>query len=154
MGAALMAVAKDVTGRQLAVALAGLVLAALTGCGDSNRPYPVNGQLVYEDGQPVTELTGFTVTFTSEKLGKSAVGQIQEDGTFRLTTTRQDDGAFPGDYLVIVSQPHPNPERREFRKPAVDLAYEDLGRTDLKATVEPKGNEFTFRLRRLKPPPK
>jgi hypothetical protein len=125
-----------------------LAVAALTGCASGVSP--VKGHLVYEDGEPVKELAGFTVTFTSEKLGKSAVGDIDEEGAFRLTTERRGDGAFPGEYKVILTQPHPNPERGERRKPVVDLMYEDPQKTPLEATVESRMNEFTFKLRRIK----
>jgi hypothetical protein len=120
------------------------ILASMIGCG-GERAYPVRGQLVYEDGQPVKELAGFTVTFTSETLHKSARGNIDENGSFQLAQ----DGAFPGQYKVILTQPHPNPERGESRKPVVDEAYEHPAKSTLTADVEPKNNEFTFTLKRI-----
>ena len=135
--------------RRWAAALAGLLLIGLGGCGGGGL-YPVQGKLLYEDGQPVKELAGFNVTFTSQKLGKSSVGTIEEDGSFRMTTERPNDGVFPGKYQVIISQPHPNPERNQHQQPIVDLAYENPEQTDLVADVEPIVNEFTFRLRRIK----
>jgi hypothetical protein len=125
---------------------AGLVLLLLAGCGA--RPYPVHGQLQYEDGQPLKDLSDFMVSFTSQELTKSSTGKIEADGTFKLSTSRPDDGAFPGKYKVIVSQPHPNPERRLTRQPVVDEVYENPKTTTLEATVEPKDNTFTFKLRR------
>jgi hypothetical protein len=136
-------------GRRFATAGAGLLLLGLVGCG-SNRTYPVHGQLLYDDGRPIQELSGSTITFTSAQLGKSATGRIEGDGSFRLTTQRSNDGAFPGSYKVIISQPHPNAERRETRKPAVAVVYEDPQSSQLEATVEPKDNEFTFKLHRFK----
>jgi hypothetical protein len=120
------------------------------GCG-SGGTYPVKGTLVYEDNQqPVAELAGFSVTFTSPTLGKSATGTVGEDGTFRLTTVQSNDGAFPGSYKVIVSQPHPNPERGERRSPVVDPVYENPSKTPLEEMVEAKStNEFTLRLKRF-----
>jgi hypothetical protein len=132
-----------------------LVLAAvgaltLSGC-NFGGPYPVRGQLLYEDdGTPVKELAGFDVTFTSEKLGKSARGTIQPDGTFRLGGLVENDGAYPGEYVVIVSQPKHEPERPNLGDPVVDLAYEDPATSDLKAEVKAESNNFTFKLRRLK----
>jgi len=131
-------------------ALAGLALALLTGCGGGVGAYPVRGQLLYDDGQPIKELAGFDVTFTSEQLGKSAIGTIGAEGTFRLTTIRENDGAPPGQYQVFISQPRPDAERRETRMSVVDLVYEDPLTSNLTATVEPKNNEFTFKLRRFK----
>ena len=137
-------------GRRAMVVCAASALLTAMGCG-SGGTYPVSGKLVYEDnGQPVTELAGFTVTFTSQALGKSAIGTIQEDGTFRLTSVRTNDGAFPGTYKVIISQPHPRPERGERRTPVIDTVYEDPSKTPLERTVEAKSdNEFTFELKRL-----
>jgi len=132
----------------LVIILAGLALAGLAGCGGGT--YPVSGRLEYEDGEPIREMTGCTISFTSEQLGVEARGEIQEDGGFRLGTKRPDDGAPPGTYKVIVAQPHPEPERPEKRRPVVDLSYEDPQTTPLEATVEPKRNDFTFKLKRLK----
>jgi hypothetical protein len=120
------------------------VLTTLVGCG-GERAYPVRGQLVYEDGQPVKELAGFTITFTSETLHKSARGNIDENGSFQLSQ----NGAFPGLYKVILTQPHPNPERGESRRPVVDEAYEEPVKSTLSADVEAKNNDFTFRLKRI-----
>lgn len=125
------------------------LLLICSGCASSG-PYPVRGKLKYDDDKPLKELAGFQVTFTSESLGKSARGDILEDGTFRLTSEKPDDGAYPGEYKVIVSQPHPEPDRPEKRRPVVDLMYEDPERTDLKATVTQGSNDFTFRLKRIK----
>ena len=130
-------------------ALLLFLLVGVAGCG-SKGPYPVRGKLEYDDGKPLKELAGFRVTFTAEALGKSAIGDIQEDGTFRLTSEKPDDGAYPGEYKVIVSQPHPEPDRPEKRRPVVDLKYEDPERTDLKATVTQGPNDFTFQLKRIK----
>jgi len=136
------------TGGLFLVTLAAL---GLVGCGGGERTYAVKGKLVYDDdGQPIKELAGFTVTFTSEKLGKSSTGPIDEAGAFRLSSRSKDDGAFPGEYQVIVSQPHPDPERGENRRPVVELSYEDPTKSDLKAVVKPENNDFTFKLRRLK----
>jgi hypothetical protein len=128
----------------------GCLLAVfLAGCG-GNGPYPVSGRVEFDDGQPATDMAGCTLTFTSAQLGKSAVGDVLPDGTFRLTTLKPGDGAFPGKYKVTVQQPHPNPERRQYAKPVVDLIYEDEATTPLEATVEAKENSFTFKLKRIK----
>ena len=128
----------------------GCVLAlVVAGCSGSG-PYPVSGRVEFDDGQPATDMAGCTLTFTSSAIGKSSIGEIQPDATFRLTTLKPGDGAFPGKYKVTVQQPHPNPERRQYAKPVVDLIYEDENTTPLEAAVEPKNNEFTFKLKRIK----
>jgi|SRR5579884_110069 len=132
------------------LALAGLALVVAAGCGSGNKPYPVRGRLVYDDNdQPVKELANYDVTFTSEALGKSARGTIRQDGSFELGSLSEKDGAYPGEYVVILTQPHRKPERVG-GDPVVDLAYEDPARTDLKAEVKRESNEFTFRLRRIR----
>jgi hypothetical protein len=122
-----------------------LLVLSLAGCRGGDSFYPVDGQLVYEDnGEPVKELAGYDLTFTSEKLGKSWRTTIKEDGVFELK-------APPGEYVVILTQPHRKPERPFVGNPVVDLAYEDPGKSDLKAEVKPENNHFPFKLRRLKP---
>jgi hypothetical protein len=115
-------------------------LLTLSGCGGK---YRVKGKLVYEDGgQPVTELAGFTVTFSSQELGLSAQGEIQPDGSFTLA-------APPGYYKVVIAQNHPMPGRPDRSPPVVELYYEDPDKTPLDATVERNKTEFTFPLKRL-----
>jgi hypothetical protein len=131
-----------------AILVAGLC-ASLIGCR-GETPYPVRGVLVYDDDEtPAKELAGFTVTFTSESAQKSAIGNIAADGSFKLTSLHDSDGAFPGKYKVVLTQPHPDPERGEIRQPVIDLAYEHPQKTKLEATVERKNNEFSFKLKRL-----
>jgi hypothetical protein len=117
--------------------------------GCSNR-LQVHGKLEYEDGQPITEMEGCEVYFTSEELKTSARGGIQKDGTFTLMTQKEGDGILPGTYKVSVAQPHPMPERPEKRNPVVALVYEDPEQTPLTAKVDAGHKDFTFKLRRLR----
>jgi hypothetical protein len=127
----------------IVVALA-LVLFPLAGC---KNMYTVKGQLQWEDGQPLTELAGFDVMFSSQELQKMARGVIKDDGTFELGTERERDGVIPGEYAVTVTQPHRAPDRPETRNPIVHLDYEDPERTPLKVTVKAESNYFTFKLK-------
>jgi hypothetical protein len=140
--------------RALWGAVVGLGCLCLGGCG-SQGFYPVHGKLVYADTEePVKELAGFEVIFTSEKLGKSARGTIQKDGSFQLGTVKDNDGALPGEYVVTLTQPFREPERPYVGDRVVDRAYEDPAKTDLKAAVQPQKNEFQFKLRRIGKPRK
>jgi hypothetical protein len=125
----------------------GLVVLGLAGC-NTKGTYPVSGQLEWDgkDHKPLTELAGFEVTFTSQQLAKSYRGKIQDNGSFKI------EGASPGDYKVTVTQPNPQPERPEKRKPIVDRKYEDPDKSDLKATVttDAEKNNFTFTLKPIK----
>jgi hypothetical protein len=135
--------------RQLAGVAFCLSLLAAAGCG-GERFYPVKGKLVYADtGEPVKELADFDVIFTSEKIGKSARGVIQKDGTFQLGTIKDNDGAPPGEYVVTLTQPVRQPERPFVGDRVVDKAYEDPALSDLKAEVGPDKGEFVFKLRRI-----
>jgi hypothetical protein len=134
--------------------LVGLGLLCLSGCGSGGR-YPVHGKLVYADNeQPVKELAGFEVIFTSEQLHTSARGTVQKDGSFQLGTARADDGTPPGEYVVTLTQPVREPERPNVGDRVVDRAYEDPGQSDLKAEVKPQKNDFVFKLRRIDKPPR
>src|SRR5262245_9136078 len=74
------------------------VIVILAGCGGP-RFHPVRGIVVFPDGKP---LSGGWVTFEPLDSGvkTSAVGDIQPDGTFQLTTARNGDGAMAGRYRV------------------------------------------------------
>ena len=129
----------------LAAAVIGVF--ALTGC--SSDMYPVTGKLVYEDNkQPVKELAGFDITFTSDKIGKSARGTIKSDGTFSLYSIKENDGVFPGEYVVTLTQPEKQAERPDQGPPVVDRKYQDPATSDLKAEVKQQSNNFTFALKR------
>jgi hypothetical protein len=84
--------------RALCGAVATALLLASAGCG--KKPAPVRGTLTL-DGQPVE---GATVLFVPEQAGegRQATGQTGAGGKFELTTARKGDGAFPGNYKVVV----------------------------------------------------
>ncbi|WP_165232080.1 carboxypeptidase-like regulatory domain-containing protein [Aquisphaera insulae] len=86
--------------------IGALTLAAmLAGCRGSDRgeaiaTHPVRGSVLLGDGRPVP---GGLVTFVPQgTTGRQAVGTLQEDGTFRLTTETPDDGIAEGRYRVRV----------------------------------------------------
>jgi len=138
--------------RAACLAALSFALIGIAGCGSGGK-YRVRGKLEYEDGTALTDLAGFTITFTSEKLGRSSRAEIQPDATFELSTNQENDGAYPGEYKVTVSQPHVEPGRPEKRHPVVELIYEDPEATTLSATVEANhDNNFTFKLARIKTP--
>ena len=78
--------------RPLAAVAACLALAALLGCGDSNKS-SVSGKVTYKNA-PVT---GGMITLTPDGSGQNASITIKPDGTF-LT-----DSVVPGKYKVSVS---------------------------------------------------
>lgn len=96
------------------LAVCAFFAGALTGCGSGGdfATAPAKG-IVTCSGQP---LTGGTIYFspigTPGKTGKDgaitgkpATGEIQSDGTFILTTYRDNDGAVVGKHRVTYSPP-------------------------------------------------
>lgn len=72
------------------------------GCGA--RLQPVRGKVTLADGKPAA---GSQVVFEGEQEGKkvSARGDVQEDGSYSLSTFNPGDGALPGKYRVQVNPP-------------------------------------------------
>jgi hypothetical protein len=125
--------------RRLAV-LAALVVIA--GCGGT-KLYPVTGKVVFPDGSP---LTGGTVEFGP--VDKNAVlgprGEIQADGTFRMSTFKEGDGAPEGKYRVLVAPPEiGDPDRPQ--PLVIDRRFKSFDKSGLEYTVQPGKNEpFTI----------
>ena len=63
--------------------------------------YPVRGEVFFK-GQPAT---GAWVHFhpVDEEVCTPAFGQVQEDGSFQLSTYGTNDGAEAGDYVVTLN---------------------------------------------------
>jgi hypothetical protein len=133
--------------RGLLLGLAAAAAFTVAGCGGADAPYPVHGT-VYLDDQPATELAGGTVTFNSAELHKSASGEIQADGTYRLGSLAKDDGAIPGTYQVTVSPPEVSGagEREKGRRGAKPASFVEP--KDLEVTVERKTNDVPIRLKK------
>ena len=76
-----------------------LVGSGCSGRGDG-RPQiaPVRGQVTYR-GQPVAKAS---VTFFNDQAPRTASGQTDETGHYRLTTFEPDDGAVIGEHAVTV----------------------------------------------------
>jgi hypothetical protein len=75
------------------------LLAFVSGCGSGR--YAVTGRVTYEDGSPVE---AGTVIGEAKVDGRpvGVQGNIEKDGTFCWGTERARDGAFPGNYRVLV----------------------------------------------------
>jgi hypothetical protein len=133
-----------------------LLAAFLTGCGGRGTT-PVRG-LVTLEGAPVA---GATVLFMPDggDGGRPASGFTSSDGTFRLMTYRENDGALPGKYRVLVQRTEPAKDQREAehsamerarakyegvssqkaRKPALPAVYAKFDTTPLRCTVPVSG---------------
>lgn len=86
------------TARHCVYLALGFVAVLAAGCGGSGvKTYPVSGKVTFEDGSPLTK---GTVVFESTTM--AAMGQIQPDGTYTLTTYKDGDGAPEGSYKVYL----------------------------------------------------
>ncbi len=149
------------------LSLVGISLTAVVvGCSNSDRQpvYPVRGTIRLE-GQSMPG--GGTIAFIpmERQKGKTAGGEIRENGTYELTTYSTGDGSMAGYFRVVIIQStamepreaipdgQPIPEggmqglaiSLDDHIPAV---YGDPGKSPLRATVEPTSNVLNFDLQR------
>lgn len=88
---------------RMAVVLSCILSFCFVGCGGGDGfppPVPVSGKVTFA-GKPVD---GAAVTFLSKSGGRSASGNTDKDGNFKLTSVKTDDGASPGEYAVTISK--------------------------------------------------
>jgi|SRR6516162_11517944 hypothetical protein len=118
--------------------------ALLAGCGGGT--YPVEGQIVWKDGSPAKELKGSFVLFELPEQKTSARGMIEEDGSFRLTTNKPNDGALPGEHTVLIvevgRQHLGGPDSSALAPGVMDARFSDPRTSGLKATVKPGVNKI------------
>jgi hypothetical protein len=141
---------KNVLTRCWAALALVVIVAGLSGCGDSRVPtYPAGGRVRFPDG---SLLQGGNIEFAPKDgaMKTSARAVIEQDGTFRLSTFGNGDGAMAGDYRVSLI-----PARRRGDQGAnsrsFDGAYQDPNKSGLEATVAPDSpNEFEFVVQSVK----
>jgi hypothetical protein len=151
-------------GALMATAVALLGMLSPFGCGYDDgigKRFPVSGKVTYK-GQPLK--TG-TVNFFPEdtKTARPAVGEIQEDGSYRLTTQTPGDGAMGGKYKVAISAydvdkskmgsppqggvPDQVAVAQAQRKSLIPIRYSGTDESGLTATVGPNSTTFNFDLK-------
>lgn len=118
------------------VASVAALCLAVAGCGPSRDPNlpptaPVSGQVMY-DGKPLAE---GTVTFHPQGAGNPAVGLLDENGEFSLSTYTVDDGAVVGEHSVTIDIPPPLDGSDPADHFSVPDRYTDPETTPLKVTV-------------------
>jgi hypothetical protein len=123
------------------------VLVVITGCGNQRPAYPVEGKVVYPDGQPLTEGTVEFETIEDIKTRLNARGEIQPDGTFRLTTYVDNDGAVAGEHRALVMPPLAVDNSAPVKRP-IKAHYRGYETSGLRFTVKPEPNTFTIEVQR------
>ena len=126
--------------------LASFVL-VLVGCTPSDRlpTAPVSGRVTL-DGRP---LEMGSVTFVPQDgSGRPATGSIQSDGSYRLGTYDDDDGALLGLHKisVVCREPRGLPPNDGGGRSLIPLKYSNPGTSELEYTVKDSSNEFNIEL--------
>ena len=138
------------TSRRLAFALGVASAVLLGGCSSGKMKTAVVKGKVTFNGKAVPN---GTVNFTPEGGGgPSAMGDIQPDGSYSLTTYRKGDGAILGQHKVTIvameDMTNKLPEARNPLPPAiVPEKYTSLATTDLKVEVKDQVNEVHLDLK-------
>jgi hypothetical protein len=131
---------------------AGLVwlVVLVAGCGGEGLN-PVDGQIVWSDtGQPAKELEGAMINFELPGKNTSSIGNVQPDGSFQLMTAKPNDGAYTGEYTVVIVEVRPSAGGETMAPPKADVRYADRKTSDLKATVAPGKNKIVLKVDRTK----
>lgn len=121
---------------------AGLLL-LLSGCG--SRTQPVEGLVEWPEGAPATQLAGYMVTFQAEGEPVSASGRIQPDGTFRVGTFEEGDGAVLGRHRVAINPPVPTGDGPVVRS-RIRAKRERLEISELEVTIVAGKNRVVLRV--------
>ena len=139
----------------------GLMFPLLSsGCGaDPSKPAlgKVTGKVTYK-GEP---LKRGSVTFTPDaakggSTGQNALGQIESDGSYELTTFNTGDGAILGQHVVTVqSDDDPNAYKPKadgtysykLPKPTIPVKYTKSDKTPLRFTVTEGANKLDIELK-------
>lgn len=130
--------------------LAILPFVVLAGCSDGPRTYRIPGKLVYADGAPVPGASVVLQTTAGEKI-IAARGMASPDGTFTLTTFKNEDGVVAGDHEISIS-PLPAPDGAKPAQPPVPAEYWDFTTSGLTTTVTPDTPELVITINRSKKP--
>ena len=102
---------------------------------------PVSGKVTFS-GRPVA---GGEVQFLASD-GHMAIGPIEADGSYRLTTFRPDDGATIGTHRVAIISPKGLLENYGASAVSIPPKYEDPATSGLTRRIKPGTNRIDFYL--------
>lgn len=144
------------------------MLISMPGCGvsDRQRVYPVRGTVTFE-GKAMPGGGSISFVPLNRQAGKTAGGEIGENGNYELTTYNSGDGSMAGEFRVVIMQAvtmEPKEAPRDGEKipegglvgltvaeeDQIPLLYADVAKSPLKATVEPRANnQIDFDIKRI-----
>lgn len=121
-------------------------LAAVAGCNRGPKMVQVRGKVLNQDGTPITkgirEISFEPMADTTAVMRRTAVGQIQDDGSFELFTRRPGDGVLPGKYSVVIRV------IKAPRDPVLlsDEKYASSGTTPYQETIEDDTQDLVYKI--------
>jgi len=141
--------ARIISGSMLAITV------SVTGCGGTDHPplYPVTGKVEFADGQPLA--VGGSVRFQSiatqgNDRTLDAVGVINSDGVFELSTRDFGRGVAAGDYRALVHGARDLKKNPTWPPPSIHPRFGRFETAGLNFVVEEGDNDFTIV---VEPPP-
>ena len=113
-----------------------LTCLSVTGCGKNKR---LTGTVTFSDGTPAKS---GTVLFRQDNF--IAKGEIQPDGSYKMSSEREKDGIPPGFYQVYVSNIFKPPPSGVMAMPAslVDPKFENPDTSGLTCIIPAPGNKY------------
>jgi hypothetical protein len=134
-----MRIGTTVLGTLLAVSAASC---SGNGTGDV---YPVKGTVLYRGKPAVGARVVFIPLGESETRRPVPQATVEEDGSFRLSSYTQHDGAAPGRYAVTISWPSDRIKAEDGSPAGPDRLgrrYDDRRKTPFQVEVGPNENEL------------
>ncbi|MDP1796320.1 MAG: hypothetical protein Q8K78_02510 [Planctomycetaceae bacterium] len=149
--------------KSVVIQLVCLLPLLVLGCGGNtaNVPvYTVHGAVKFND-KPMAGGGSIAFIPKNAQSGKTAGGEVKEDGTYTLSTYGDGDGSMAGEFRVVITQTveeepeivpdgagiAPKPTVIVPVKDRIPAKYSDYTASPLSAKVEPRsGNEINFAL--------
>jgi hypothetical protein len=132
----------------LAMVSSAAIGLSVVGCG--NGLASVSGTVTL-DGEPIaggSDVRGTVTFYRQDGTGTPAVGIIDSDGRYEMSTGST-DGVPPGEYAVAIAATRiiiPEPGATPSGRPITPRYYANAKESGLRADVEPGGNTFDFQL--------
>lgn len=123
-----------------------VLLLSLFGCREKGVSiYPVEGEVVWNDGRPAQKLVRGTVSLRGGH-GINPNAKIQSDGTFKLHTRGLGEGVPAGEYSAVVMPPETFMHTPQ--QSLIDPRYKSHKTSGLKVVVEPRENYVKLEVKR------
>jgi hypothetical protein len=140
--------------RGAAIAVFGCILAIASGigCGSVENTGKVSGTITVNGTAAGPGTIMFDPLPGDGPIGPSAIGHFGTDGQYRLMLPGNKEGAFIGEYRVMilagVKEEYGDEGAPSARGPSkINIRYEDIKHSGLKANVESGNNVINFDLK-------